>query len=211
MMLDLDNTLIDRDAAFETAAGVFLEKYRLPSTDLAWLMEVDAGGYTPRADVAAAIVGRFGAAAPGAAVARLLDRGGADHVVLEDATRRALLRATAAGWSLVVVTNGTRAQQEAMLRTSGLDRLVDGWVISEAAGCRKPSAAIFTLAAEAVHGSLEGAWMIGDSPHADIAGAAGIRVSTVWVSAGRPWPDLPYRPTQTAEDVATAIELRTTG
>jgi putative hydrolase of the HAD superfamily len=38
----------------------------------------------------------------------------------------------------VAVTNGTAAQQEAKLRTSGPDQILHGWVISETAGHRKP-------------------------------------------------------------------------
>jgi FMN phosphatase YigB (HAD superfamily) len=42
-------------------------------------------------------------------------------------------------------------------------------VISEGAGVRKPGARAFQLAAEAVGLPLEGGWMIGDHPVADIA------------------------------------------
>ncbi|MGA5899554.1 HAD hydrolase-like protein [Streptomyces venetus] len=48
--------------------------------------------------------------------------------------------------------------------------------------------------------------MIGDSPHADIAGAAAIGARSVWVSAGRSWTDTRHRPTRTAHDAASAIE-----
>ncbi|MCX4905196.1 hypothetical protein [Streptomyces sp. NBC_00878] len=44
LMIDLDNTLVDRDAAFREAASVFLRENSLPVDDLPWLMSVDAGG-----------------------------------------------------------------------------------------------------------------------------------------------------------------------
>jgi putative hydrolase of the HAD superfamily len=47
--------------------------------------------------------------------------------------------------------------------------------------------------------------MIGDSPHADIAGANTLGLRSVWVSAGRPWTQGSYRPTHVAEDLASAI------
>lgn len=46
LLLDLDNTLIDRDAAFRDATAAFLSAQGLPDTDLAWVTTVDAGGRT---------------------------------------------------------------------------------------------------------------------------------------------------------------------
>ncbi|MBW6435586.1 hypothetical protein KZ829_17740 [Actinoplanes hulinensis] len=88
LLVDLDNTLIDRDAAFREAAGAFLAAHGLPAGDLSWLMGVDASGYTPRGEVGTAMVNRYGV--PGAAVRALLDTGGADRVVLVPAIADAL-------------------------------------------------------------------------------------------------------------------------
>jgi putative hydrolase of the HAD superfamily len=201
LLVDLDNTLIDRDAAFRLAVAGFLREHGLPATDVDWVMAADAGGYASRALVAAAMIGRFGVAEPD--VRALLDHGAAGQVTLAAATADALRRIRAAGWTCVIVTNGRTAQQEAKIRNTGLDRLVDGWVVSEAVGCRKPDPAIFRAAAP----DLDGAWMIGDSPHADIAGACALGLTSVWVSGGRPWTETVYRPTHTAADVVTALGL----
>ena len=206
LMIDLDNTLVDRDAAFREAASVFLDENALPVDDLAWLMSVDASGYTPRQDVARALSERYAAAAPGAAVRDFLDRGAADRVVLAAATRDALDRAVDAGWTCVIVTNGRVEQQEAKIRHTGLDGIVHGWVVSEAVGCKKPAPEIFRAAAAAVGAPLRGAWVIGDSPHADIGGANGLDdVRSVWVSGGRPWTDDTFRPTHVTDDAASAL------
>ncbi|MFF6916861.1 HAD-IA family hydrolase [Streptomyces sp. NPDC012466] len=206
LLLDLDNTLVDRDAAFRAAVVDFLAVHALPAHDAEWLMTVDAGGYTPRAEVARAVRARYGEKVPGPAVRSLLDRGAADRVVLSGPVRSALVRAATAGWTLVIVTNGRTAQQEAKIRGTGLDTLADGWVVSEAVGHKKPAPEIFHAAAATVGATLDGAWMIGDSPHADIAGAAGIGVRSVWVSAGRPWTGTAHTPTRTAPDTASAID-----
>ncbi|MFG2345656.1 HAD family hydrolase [Streptomyces phaeochromogenes] len=206
LMIDLDNTLVDRDAAFREAGSVFLAEHALPVDDLAWLMSVDANGYTPRQDVARALAERYAAAVSGAAVRDLLDRGAADRVVLAAATRDALDRAVGAGWTCVIVTNGRVEQQEAKIRHTGLDGIVHGWVVSEAVGCKKPAPEIFRVAAAAVGASLRGAWVIGDSPHADIGGANGLDdVRSVWVSGGRPWGDETFRPTHITDDAASAL------
>ncbi|MFE2725687.1 HAD family hydrolase [Kitasatospora sp. NPDC059327] len=211
LMLDLDNTLIDRDAAFLAAVRAFLTEHRLPGGDLGWFAELDASGYTPEDRMAAAIAARYGSSVSASAVDALLDGGGADLVVLAESTRAALGRARAAGWTCVIVTNGRTGQQEAKIRRTGLDRLVHGWVVSEAVGHKKPGAEIFRAAAVAVEHPLPGAWMIGDSAHADIAGAHALGLRSVWVSAGRPWTAEAYRPTLVADDVATAIDRAVDG
>ncbi|WP_419999089.1 HAD family hydrolase [Streptomyces boninensis] len=209
LLLDLDNTLVDRDAAFRAAVAAFLAEYGLPAADLAWLMTIDGGGYTPRAEVAAAMTDRYRDPAPAPAIHALLDQGAADRVTLPDATREALDEARAGGWTSVIISNGRTAQQEAKIRHCGLDRLVQGWAISEAVGSKKPDPQIFHAAANAVAAPLTDAWVIGDSPHADIAGAHALGLRSVWVSNGRPWDLDSCRPTQVAADAAAAIAYAT--
>ncbi|GIE88235.1 hypothetical protein Are01nite_47150 [Actinoplanes regularis] len=203
--MDLDNTLIDRDSAFRSAVASFLAEHGLPGTDLGWIMSLDAGGYTARDVVAAAMVDRYGSTAPGSTIHALLDNGAADRLVLARETEDALIAARARGWTRVIVTNGRTAQQEAKIRNTGLDRLVDGWVVSEAVGHRKPGPEIFHAAAGIGRTSLREAWVIGDSAEADIAGAVALGLNSVWVSNGRTWSQDAYEPTEITGDVATAI------
>ncbi len=207
-MLDLDNTLIARDAAFATGAEHFLRTNRLPADDLGWIMGIDASGDTPRPQVHAALAERYPTTSPDR-IRDFLDHGIAPHVRLEQPTRDALIQARAAGWTCVIVTNGRTLQQTAKLRNAGLDILVDAWVISEAAGCRKPDKEIFVLAADKAGASLRGAWMIGDSPAADIAGADRLGLRSVWISAGQPWTEPAYQPTLIAAHAAEAIAKAT--
>lgn len=159
LMIDLDNTLVDRDAAFRAAATTFLAEHGLPEGDLNWLMAVDASGCTPRREVARTLSERYG----GIDAQEFLDRGAADRIILSDPVREALVEARADGWSCVIVTNGRTVQQETKIRNVGLDRLVHGWVISEAAGHWKPEPEIFHAAAAVAGAALDGSWMIGDS------------------------------------------------
>ncbi|MZD08211.1 HAD-IA family hydrolase [Streptomyces sp. SID5785] len=205
LMLDLDNTLVDRDAAFHAAVAEFLAGHGLPPTDLSWVAALDAGGYARREEVAAGMTQRYGRSIPISAIRTLLDTGAADRVELADSTRTALEAARADGWSCVIVTNGRTAQQEAKIRRTGLDRLVRTWVISEAVGHKKPAPEIFRAAASTVGLPLRGSWVIGDSPHADIGGADALGLRSVWVSADRPWTEAAYRPTHIAANVDSAL------
>ncbi|MEU0220609.1 HAD family hydrolase, partial [Streptomyces sp. NPDC006265] len=101
LLLDLDNTLIDRDAAYRATLLDFLAEHGLPEGDIEWLMSVDASGYTPRPEVARAMHGRYGDRVPGDAVNDKLDRGAGDRVVLSGPLRGALARGRTPGWTQV--------------------------------------------------------------------------------------------------------------
>jgi putative hydrolase of the HAD superfamily len=118
-----------------------------------------------------------------------------------------LTRASAAGWKTIVVTNGPTRQQEQKLRNTGLDRHVDGWVISEAVGVRKPDQRIFQAAADQAGLPLDGGWMLGDHPRADVGGGLEAGLSTGWIRRGRTWPVLRYQPTISADSFPEAISL----
>lgn len=206
LLLDLDNTLVDRDAAFRSAAEALLCEHGLPASDVDWLMRVDASGYRPRSQVAETLRARY-ASVDQDAVQAFLDHGAAERVRLSEPNRAALRSAVARGWTPIVVTNGSVRQQETKLRVSGLDQEVAGWVISEAVGCRKPDPEIFAAAAAIAGADLgDGGWLVGDAPEADIGGAVGVGLRSVWLDLGRTWPaELPYGPTHVADDVAAAL------
>src|SRR4030095_9020100 len=110
----------------------------------------------------------------------------------------ALQTARDAGWVPVVVTNGPYEQQENRIRRSGVHRYIADWVISEEGGVSKPNPRIFAMAAQRVRMRLRDAWVVGDSPEADIGGAAALGLPSVWVHRGRTWMDSRFAPTRTA-------------
>lgn len=200
LLIDLDNTLVDRASAYKGWAAS-----RFGESEVSWLIDVDEDGYAPRERVATAIAERYGVDV--AAVLTELRAGMVDRLVLDPAVRVALVEVDAAGHVPVVVTNGTTAQQTAKIRRTGLDRLVAGWTVSEAAGVSKPDRRIFELAAASVGMPLTTTdWMIGDNTGSDIGGGAAAGLRTAWVANGRTWPDdLGFHPTVRAPDCAAAL------
>jgi putative hydrolase of the HAD superfamily len=208
LLVDLDNTLIDRAGAFARWAAEFTSAQDGSPADARWLVTADRDGLEPRERLAAMIAERF--ALGGSAEARLLAelRGGLVRQIIPDGAVTGGLRdARAAGWTPFVVTNGAVAQQEHKLRHSGLDQEVAGWVISEAAGTSKPDPEIFRYASARAGQPLDGAWMIGDSAEADITGARNAGLPGVWLHRGRPWPLTTFQPGHTAGSFPHAVQI----
>jgi len=95
----------------------------------------------------------------------------------------ALAELRAAGHRLVVVSNWDVSLHD-MLRTTGLDALVDGAISSAEAGARKPAPAIFRRAIALAGGDRGGAGALhaGDSLALDVAGARGAGMRAVLVA-----------------------------
>ncbi|MER7444194.1 HAD family hydrolase [Micromonospora avicenniae] len=205
LLLDLDNTLLDRAGPFRAWGQRFLDGIGAPETDIEWLLSIDADGLTDRWDVADAIRGRYDLRVPSIDLVEELHDGLVAHTRLDPLIACALRIADDAGWVPVVVTNGAVRQQEGKIRRTGLDRYVADWVISEEAGVSKPNPRIFALAAQRVRMPLRGAWMVGDSPEADIGGATSAGLPSVWLHRGRTWSDGRFRPTRTADGLIAAV------
>jgi putative hydrolase of the HAD superfamily len=207
LLLDLDNTLLDRAGAFRAWGKGFLAEIGAPDSDIEWLMSVDADGLTDRWDIADAIRDRYGLRTPSIDVVEALHDGLNDHVRLDPLVACALRIADDAGWVPVVVSNGTVRQDGTKIRRTGLDRYVADWVISEEVGVSKPNPRIFALAAERARMRLRGAWVVGDSPEADIGGAAAIGLPSVWLHRGRSWMESRFAPTRIVDGFLPALAI----
>ena len=205
VFLALDDTLLDRSGAFRLWGRGFLEEIGAPQEDLDWLLSVDADGLTSRWDLADAIRDRYQLRVPSIDILEELRQGPQALERLDPLVACALKIAGDAGWVPVVVTNGPAEQQETRIRRTGLDRYVADWVISEQAGVSKPNPRIFALAAQRVRMRLGGAWVPGDSPEADIGGAAAMGLPSVWLHRGREWADNRFAPTRVVGNVIQGL------
>ncbi len=210
LLFDLDNTLVNRDHAFQGWAELFLANRSLPPGDLGWFTVLDCGGYLDRRVLLRAARDRYGLSERLEALLEDYRETVTALVRCPPAHLDALRAARAAGWTLGIVSNGATDQQSAKIEDTGLADLVDGWIISEEADCAKPDPRIFTLAAfrcgidTATDWAAE-AWMVGDHAPADIAGATVAGLRSVWLSHGRAWPETGYSPTLTAASLPEAV------
>jgi putative hydrolase of the HAD superfamily len=201
----LDDTLLDRSGAFRLWAKGFLDEIQAPHDDLDWLLSVDADGLTPRWDLADLIRDRYQLAIPSIDIVEELHEGPLAYEKLDPLVGCALQIAGDAGFVPVVVTNGQANAQENRIRRTGVDQYVADWVISEQAGVSKPNPRIFALAAQRVRMRLGGAWVVGDSPEADIGGAAAMGLPSVWLHRGREWIDNRFAPTHAVGNVIQGL------
>ncbi|GLW58088.1 HAD family hydrolase [Kitasatospora phosalacinea] len=112
-----------------------------------------------------------------------------------------------AGHKVVVVTNGGGDIQRTKLAAAGIADIVDAVVVSGEIGSRKPDRLPFAAAAAAVGRDLaDGGWMIGDNAELDVAGGRAAGLRTVWISHGRPWPGGPA-PDFVAQSAIEALAL----
>jgi putative hydrolase of the HAD superfamily len=205
LLLDLDNTLLDRARAFRTWGDLFLARIAAPPEDIAWLLDVDADGLTSHWDVADAVRDRYRLRVSTVDIVEAVHDGVVANSRLDPMVACALRIAGDAGWVPVVVANGDTRLQEAKIRTTGLDRYLADWVISEEAGVSKPNPRIFEIAARRVRMRMAGAWMVGDSPEEDIGGASALGLRSVWLHRGRAWTQPQYNPTYTADGPIAAL------
>ena len=186
-MIDLDNTLADRAGAVAAWAAELCAEHDLPPGTADRLVQLDADGYGDRLRPFRELRTRFDlgrseqdlqAHYRARAEALIQPLPGAERC-LEDLRR--------AGLAVAIVSNGNGGRQRAKIAKFGFEPLVDAICVSEELGVAKPDPAIFRAAATAAGATLDGAWVVGDSPRHDIGGGHRLGLGTVWLRRGRSW------------------------
>ncbi|HVC67408.1 MAG TPA: HAD-IA family hydrolase [Acidimicrobiales bacterium] len=208
-LFDLDNTLVDRQNAFERWARGFVADHSLPAEAFPCLLDLDDDGFASRQTVFDGVRERFGLT--GTTDSLIVDYRSEypAYFVPDPRVRSALTRLREHGWRTGVVTNGPPSQRDKLER-AGLVDLLDGWCISDEVGVAKPDRRIFDEARRrCAHpdGKAGTVWMIGDTAVPDIAGGRGAGLRTIWMHRGRTWDGDAYRPDAQAGTIAEAVEI----
>jgi FMN phosphatase YigB (HAD superfamily) len=214
-LFDLDNTLLDREAAFARWAGAFVVRLglaatpvplgKLPEDPVVFLVEADRDGFAPRDEVFEALKSRYSLDVD---VADLVEeyRESYPHAFeLSGAARSGLRALRSGGWKVGVVTNGLKFQEAKLIATGLIDE-IDACCVSGTVDSWKPDPFIFEEAARRCGVGLDG-WMVGDSPEADIRGGQGVGLKTIWLQRGRAWTLDPPLPDAQVGTVEAAIDL----
>ncbi len=215
LLFDLDNTLIDREAAFVRFATCFYEE-RLRNVTLMTREEVvarmvrwDRDGYANRAEMFVKWAVEWPQA--GLDPEQLLPWYRLEmkrHVQPDANNNRLLADLNRRGVPWGIVTNGNTTGQHVACRAAGLDQLAPFIIVSEAAGYKKPDPRIFHDALNRTGlSSPEHVLFVGDNPHADIDGAKRFGMKTAWVRRGRQFPDDLQPPDHIIDHVAELINM----
>jgi HAD superfamily hydrolase (TIGR01549 family) len=204
VIFDLDNTLVDRERFFLEWARVFADNRSLGVEGLRWLHEADEDGLVSRTALFEQARERFGLAE---SVEDLIEAYWRDQMTryrCDAVTVQSLRDLRQRGYRIGIGTNGGRSQSKKIV-AAGLDALVDGSCDSRDVGFAKPRAELFEAVATRCGATLEGAWVVGDRPTTDIAGAVNIGARSVWITRGGSWSESSYRPTLMARTASGAI------
>jgi|SRR5665213_720710 len=204
-LFDLDNTLLDREAAFERWARSFCDAHGLPDDAGAWLVVADDDGLRPRDELFAGVRSRFAVDNPVEDLVHAYHREYPGAFEFPVDSRNALRRLRSAGWKVAVVTNGPQSQ-ERKLEVTRLGDEVDAVCVSALVDSWKPDPGIFEEAARRCGVGLEG-WMVGDSGPADIRGGQGVGLRTIWFHRGRTWDLGGPEPDAQVSDVPAAVRV----
>lgn len=207
VVFDLDNTLIDRDRFFgEWAEAFVLERHLDPKAALEVLRAADRDGMAPREMFFEEVRSRLALSTPVGDLVQLYWRDQLGRCTCDPETIAGTQLLRESGYKVGIATNGGARQIE-KIKACGLDELVDAVCVSGLVGFAKPDPRIFQMLADRCDTSLEGAWVVGDRPHSDIAGAISIGARSVWIRRGQVWTDADFHPTLIADSAADAVGL----
>ena len=202
LCFDLDNTLIDRNRAWQA----FLEGWlrdRFPHTPATWrkrtlaeLVALDRHGWAPSGDVDAHLVKALGLDDREVNRLRIQWRGAIPRLFTPDPAVTATLAALAPQLPMALVSNGSGENQRRKLAAAGLISFFppEFIFISGERRCAKPEPGLFQAALAALGTSAAATLFIGDDPVRDILGAHAIGMATCWISNGRADVSLPQSP-----------------
>jgi len=196
VILDLDNTLIDRQGAMRRWLELLIEPLELSKDQADRLIEAaleqDALGYSARlpfCEVVASALKPYGLSLSGDALWRRL-RAELGACVEPISGLDTTLNMLGQRYTLAILSNGSSDNQRLKLKHSGVLECFDPTliVISSEIGLEKPEPRAFDHMSALLNISHERLLFVGDHPQADIQGAQQVGMKTAWMSMGRAWP-----------------------
>ena len=195
IMMDIDNTLLDFDAAERKALLETLQQFSLPCDEAAVSRyhEINSSlwgelnkGKIRRDKLVIERFDRFVKEIGAAAKATELNRAYTEHLathadVIPGAEEA--LQELAEVATMIAVSNGTESVERGRLKLSGFEKYFDDIFVSEAVGVSKPNPKIFQMARRKLGiEHSDKVLVVGDSLSADIQGGVNAGLDTCWVN-----------------------------
>jgi len=196
VVFDLDETLFDRRGSLRSfLADQFdqLVPKRFLNTDQAIndFLKLDNRGMTPKPDVYKALLASAGINDSALASTLFADyeQNACRFARAFEGMGPMFEELSTLGVKTGIVSNGQTHIQLRSLLALGLDRIVDVYLISETEDLRKPEPEIFLRATRKLGVDPVHCIFVGDSPTADMVGAIGVGMKTIWFPNGAIWPE----------------------
>jgi putative hydrolase of the HAD superfamily len=187
VIFDLDGTLLDRDASVDQFISVQYDRLsehlsHIPKNNYtARFIELDCHGHVWKDKVYQSLVSEF--AIEGMSWQSLLEDYEMQfqfHCVPFQFLTEMLNELQKQGYLLGIITNGRSPFQARAIDGLGIRDYFDTILISEVEQVRKPQVEIFQRAMNQLGVSALNSVFVGDHPEADIAGAKGAMMKTIW-------------------------------
>ncbi len=197
VLFGLDDTLIDRVGSLRRYARDFWTEFRdaMGLDQEAFVrrfLDLAGHGCTPRARFFAALAAELPGGPGEEQVRKHFLRHAWEQPILVKGALAGLQQLKDRGFAVGVVTNGTRDIQQTKLANSGLLDVLDGWVVEDEVGTRKPDPVIFRQACRVLSLDPSHGWVIGAHPVQDVWGGSRAGLRAIWLQRYLPWPpDLP--------------------
>lgn len=205
VIFDLDDTLVDSTGAIDRWFVELSDQRSLGLAGLAFLREEQQRPVAPE-ETFRAIVDRFGFSESPTELRRLFWERWPALVRTVEGVPRNLRSLREHGWLLALLTNGREDQQRPKMR-DGLGDLFDVVCFAHDEAVSKPDPEVFRIVERRAGTALAGGWMVGDSLEHDIAAAAALGMSTIWVSGGRDLPAGGILPDEVVKTVDEAFPI----
>ena len=212
IMMDIDNTLLDFDAAEHKALLETLQQFSLPCDEAAVSRyhEINSSlwgelnkGKIRRDKLVVERFDRFVKEIGAAAKATELNRAYTEHLathadVIPGAEEA--LQELAEVATMIAVSNGTESVERGRLKLSGFEKYFDDIFISETVGVSKPNPKIFQMAMRKLGiEHSDKVLVVGDSLSADIQGGVNAGLDTCWVNFANEENDTGIQPKYTIQ------------
>ena len=187
VLFDLDGTLLNRDASVEQFVSVQYEQLaehlsHIPRSDyISRFIELDCHGHVWKDKVYQDLVTEFSIET--ISWQKLLEDYEMQfqfHCVPFQFLTKMLNELRQQGYLLGIITNGRGQFQARAVDGLGIRDYFDTILISEVEQLRKPQLVIFQRALEQLGVTALDSVFVGDNPEADIAGAKGAMMKTIW-------------------------------
>ncbi|MFC5528293.1 HAD family hydrolase [Cohnella yongneupensis] len=213
VILDLDNTVLDRTSTFRAFAASFVDHYFAHAEHRVKLIEDivarDLDGYKDKPALFRELLSDYEwtAKPDHEALMNYYRVHYVKHATLMDQAKNVLsyLRSK---YRTALITNGMTTIQYGKIDQAGIRDDFDLIIVSEEAGVKKPDPAIFGMATKKFGLTPAQCVYVGDHPVNDIGGAANAGMQTIWLQWTQPWrEEVKAKPLHTITRLAQLTNL----